>query len=84
MLAATDGALEHLAALLDDHGTPEGHGRPLRRAGEELALVPATQKPGDVVLRHENHAVLVIAKDLCDGREFDIDDAERGRQATLR
>ncbi|MHC4138130.1 MAG: hypothetical protein ACYSXF_08495 [Planctomycetota bacterium] len=87
MLTATDGALEHLATVLDERGAPEGMVVRCVVEGEDLALVPDSEKDGDVVFRHEERAVLVVAKDLSDaldGREFDVDDAEEGRQLTLR
>ncbi len=66
MLTATDGALEQLAAVLDQRAAPEGMVGRCVVEGENLALVPDSEKPGDVVFRHEDHAVLVVAKDLCD------------------
>ena len=87
MLTATDGALEHLAAVLDQRAAPEGMVVRCVVEGEDLTLVPDSEKPGDVVFRHEDRAVLVVGKDLCDaldGREFDVDDTEEGRQMALR
>jgi Fe-S cluster assembly iron-binding protein IscA len=87
MLTVTDQALKHLSNLLEEREAADDVVVRCIVDGENLALVPDAEQPGDEVFKLEDRAVLVVAHELAkalDGREFDLHTTEEGSGLTLR